>query len=147
MQLDPSVPTGREAIRIAVDDIRRRAWDAANNADDDILCCWQFVMVRGHEHVQQTRVSPDGSDSTPIVTAVEPGVAQHTALWHPNMVLRAATLLEVIGREAKNVPEEVLRRAVELSQSVITDHRDDECGTDCGEWHHITKYRRKELGE
>jgi hypothetical protein len=144
MPVDPSVPTGRKAIREAVNVIRRRAHNAANNAADDLLCCWQFVMAAGHEHVQQMRVSPHGEDSTPILVSVEPGVADHVAGFHPNAALYVARLLETISHEAKNVPDEVLRRAVDLAQLFITDHRQDECDDDCPGWHHITEFPKKE---
>lgn len=149
MPLDPSVPTGREAIRVAVDEIRRSAWNAASNADNDILCCWQPVMIVGHEHVEATRVSPDGTEFETIAMSPMPGVAEYIAKLHPNAGLQVAQLLETLSREAKNVPDEVLRRAVDVAQSIITDHGGigDCAGEDCPGWHHIMEFPKKENKE
>jgi hypothetical protein len=146
MPLDPSTPTGREAIRLAVEQIHEHAYAAAGNTPTDIMCCWQYQMVRGHETVIQTRVFPEGTDSRVVVVPAEPQVAQHVADWHPSQALSVAALLEVIGREMKNCPEEVVRRAVDVAQGLITDHRNDECDDSCTVWHHITEFRKKSGG-
>ena len=112
-------------LRDAVGRIRALAAAAATNVPDDVLCCWDTERIGGQDRVIQVRQYPEGTDDMIIALPAEPGVAEHIALWHPNVANAAAALLETIAASSLNVPADVQQAAVNLAK-LLDENRDHE---------------------
>lgn len=79
--------------------IRTVADQAAYDTDNDILCCWDFERIAGHERVTATRTGPDGYGDERSIVAVPtlPGIAEHIALWEPTVAHGVANVLDYLA--------------------------------------------------
>jgi hypothetical protein len=84
-------------LRTAADLIRGHAAKAANDIEDDELCCWDFERLGGHERVIEVRQHPDGTDDGIIAVPTSSGIAPHIALWDPTNAVAVADLLDTIA--------------------------------------------------
>jgi hypothetical protein len=77
--------------------IRTVADQAAYDTDDNVLCCWDFERIAGHERVIAVRRGPDGDDQDIVAIPTAPGIAEHIAVWEPPVAHQAADLLDKLA--------------------------------------------------
>lgn len=85
--------------------LRENAARAANNGEDDSLCCWQVQKIGGQDQVVQVRVDQTQlTDLRVIAVPAEGGVADHIAGMHPRAVLALARLLDHQVQRLRRTP-------------------------------------------
>lgn len=119
------MPNQLVLLHDVVERIRTLAAAAANDLAGDVLCCWDTERIGGQDRVIQVRRYPEGTDDMIIALPAEAGVADHIALWHPNVANAAAALLETIAASSLNVPADVQQAAVNLAK-LLDENRDHE---------------------
>jgi hypothetical protein len=80
--------------------IRTVADQAAYDDDygNDVLCCWDFERIAGHERIVETRQhGGEGTEDSVIAVPTTPGVAEHIALWEPPVAHQVADLLDKLA--------------------------------------------------
>jgi hypothetical protein len=85
--------------------LRENALRAANDVDDDRLCCWQTEKVGGQLQVVEVRTNNTGATEMAIVTVPTDGsFAEHIAATHPRAMLALAQLLEHQAQRLMGTP-------------------------------------------
>lgn len=107
-----------ELLRDAAKRVQALANTAANNSDGDVLCCWDFEEIGGHERVIETRKSVDGTDQQIIAVPTTSGVAEHLAMWDPGTAFLVARLLLWIADPQYRVQARIHQAAVTLARQI-----------------------------